>query len=176
MCPGKRRFREGWELKRTTHLVSGIAMGALVSSLTQGDLPLHIAIGAFFGVAPDLDLLLAGLARRAHRSPASHSLLASSGFALIWAVALLVLRDQAAFDFLSGFPVMSTASVAFLASFLHASEDSLTIQGTKLLYPFSRKTFRGPVRYDDHTANLILSILAVFAILLSIEVDLSRLV
>lgn len=166
--------REGCTTKRSTHLVSGIAAGAVIGSFVGGDIVLHMAVGAAFGVLPDLDLLFSGFGRRVHRSPASHSLLASALMAGAWALSLAVAPGISGLDHLSSWPISSTAAVAFLASLLHAAEDSMTLYGCKLLFPLSSRTFRGPVRYDDLAANLGLVVLALFVIVISLQLDLSR--
>jgi membrane-bound metal-dependent hydrolase YbcI (DUF457 family) len=134
-----------------------------------------MVLGAAFGLVPDLDLLLSGFGRKVHRSPASHSLMASFILGILWMTALIILRDRLSFDLLQGIPIPSTSLVVFFSSFLHAAEDSLTLYGTRLLFPISKRTFRGPVRYDDYFANLALCALAALLILVSLEFDFYRL-
>ena len=129
---------------------------------------LLIAVGAFFGILPDFDLLLSPLFRGAHRSAGSHSLLASAVASASWVVLLVfvapVLDSSLVAD---GDTVASTTVVAFLSMFVHAAEDSLSIGGCRLFYPLSKRRFRGPVRYDDIVANSVLMAAAVAVILAS---------
>lgn len=162
----------GCTTKRTTHLVTGLAAGALVASLVGGDHVVHMAVGALFGVLPDLDLLFSGLGRRVHRSAASHSLLASALMTAAWAALLVFSSGSTWLDPIGTWPVVSTSAVAFLASFLHTAEDSMTLYGCKLLFPLSGRTFRGPVRYDDVAANSVLLVSALVVIAVSVQFDL----
>jgi len=108
---------------------------------------LFAGLGAAFGTLPDLDILLqdAGVAR--HRSVLSHSLLASTAFALLCYVLWL---------YYPAFVPQWTWAVAFAATFLHTTVDSLTFSGTQLLFPFTRKNFSGSVGYDNTAANVAL--------------------
>ena len=150
--------------KRTAHLLSGMAVGACVSfALGYGFFEL-VLIGGVFGIAPDFDLALALVWRNAHRSAGSHSLLASGGAAVAWYAALRI--TDGSIQLLEGEAlILASAGVVFLAAFIHALEDSLTVKGCRLLYPFSKKRWRGPVRYDDIPSNLIISMLSVIVIL-----------
>lgn len=126
-----------------------------------------MAAGAVFGVLPDIDILFSGFGKGVHRSPATHSLLASAIMSLAFLSLITVVDgnlDPNPFSELSLAPMVA---VAFLASFLHSGEDSLTSYGCRLFYPFSRRVFRGPVRYDDWAANGILSLIAIAAMLAS---------
>lgn len=154
-------------MKRTTHLVTGVAVGAVVASFVGGDRLLFMALGGAFGVLPDLDLLFSWADRRVHRSAASHSLLASSLMAGAWALCLWAAPVVSGLEALSSWPLASTAAVAFLASFLHSAEDSFTVYGCRLLFPLSSHKFKGPVRYDDVPANAAMTLIAVFVIALS---------
>lgn len=125
-----------------------------------------VMVGGFFGILPDFDLMLSPLWRGAHRSVASHSLLASFLAAGGWFVVLrLVIEPWGLMD-ATGL-LLPSILVAFSASFAHAAEDSLTRQGCVLLYPLSRRRLRGPVRYDDVATNTLISLCAVLALLLS---------
>jgi membrane-bound metal-dependent hydrolase YbcI (DUF457 family) len=154
--------------KRTTHLLSGAAVGAAVSVAVPCDPYLLIAVGALFGIAPDFDLLLSPLFRGAHRSAGSHSLLASFVASASWAVVLVfvapALDPSLAADENT---LASTTAVVFLSMFVHAAEDSLSIGGCRLFYPLSKRRFRGPVRYDDIATNSVLMAIAVAVILAS---------
>jgi membrane-bound metal-dependent hydrolase YbcI (DUF457 family) len=153
-------------MKRTTHALTGMAIGAVLSEVSGSDWLQLVAIGAAAGLIPDIDVLLAPLSRRAHRSIWTHSLFASVLLSGIWfAVVLTALRG-------TGLPFAgdgaATASIAtvFFASFAHAGEDSATIQGCRLLYPLTRRRFSGPFRYDDIVTNWLISI-ASLAVLLA---------
>jgi len=154
-------------LKRTTHLLTGVAIGSLVSLLFRQDTISLMAIGAAFGVLPDIDILLSGFGKRIHRSPATHSLLASSIMALVWLLLVVPMGQVLNPNPFSGVPLLPSTAIAFLASFLHSAEDSLSVYGCRLFYPVSRRVFRGPVRYDDWAANGVLSFVAVAAIVAS---------
>lgn len=161
-------------MKRTTHMLSGVAIGALVASLL-GEEPLGLMLlGGLFGTVPDLDMVVARMGLDVHRSPASHSLLAAVLLSVGWAVALASagdVLDEAG----AGIPLWPSAAVVLLSVFLHAAEDSVTRAGCRLLFPLSRRVFRGPVRYDDVVANASLSALALLVLLISLTNDLSKL-
>ena len=75
-------------MRRTTHLLSGVAVGAVASSLIGRESFDLYVIGAAFALFPDADLLFARLSRRIHRSPASHGLLASLMAGVTWGILL----------------------------------------------------------------------------------------
>ena len=144
-----------------------MAVGALASSvLGDAQLPLF-AIGAFFGILPDFDLVLSPIWPRAHRSAGSHSLIAAAAIAAAWYAALVFVLEPYGVLVL-GSAAEASAAVAFGAAFLHAAEDSLTHQGCRLMYPLSRRRWRGPVRYDDIASNAILSLASITIIWLSV--------
>jgi membrane-bound metal-dependent hydrolase YbcI (DUF457 family) len=152
-------------MKRTTHILSGVASGVAISVMTGEDLLTLGAVAAIAGIAPDFDLLFAAVSRRIHRSPASHSLLAAVLMALAWLSALSVLMHWTGSERIdAGFILASTLAV-FLSAFLHAAEDSLTLAGCALFYPLSRRRWSGPVRYDDVVANALLSSAAALVII-----------
>ncbi len=134
-----------------------------------------MVLGGFFGIFPDFDIIFSGLGRRVHRSAASHSLLASSIFALAWAVLLMTVSGMPHLSWLDAIPLVPSTVVVFLASFVHTLEDSLTFQGCRLFYPLSLRKYKGGVRYDDVAANAILTVIAVGVTLLFIQIDLSSL-
>jgi membrane-bound metal-dependent hydrolase YbcI (DUF457 family) len=149
-----------------------MAIGAILSKVVGSSWLELVFLGAAAGLLPDIDVFLTPLSRKAHRSVWTHSLSASVLFSFVWLViALLVLRG-------TGLPFADTAIVAasvgtvFLSSFAHAGEDSLTVQGCKLLHPITGRRFSGPFRYDDVVANAILSVvsLAVIFVCLNISV------
>jgi membrane-bound metal-dependent hydrolase YbcI (DUF457 family) len=151
------------QTKRTTHLVSGIAAGAAISAFAGGGDIEFLLVGGLFGILPDFDIALTPLWARAHRSAGSHSLLAAACMAAAWYIIVRTLvSDLGLFDTAEG--VVASAATAFAAAFVHAAEDALTKQGCLLLYPLSRRRFRGPVRYDDLVANTALTFLA-FAVI-----------
>ena len=137
-----------------------------MSSLTGADPYALMVIGAFFSIVPDFDILLSGLSRRVHRSPATHSLLAAVLLAVAW---WMVTTNVA---LLSSVPSVPSASVVFLSVFLHAVEDAATFQGCRFLYPVSRRLYKGVVRYDDRAANAVLIVLAAAVTLVALRADL----
>ena len=145
-----------------------MAVGALVSPMFEDAQLLLIAVGGFFGILPDFDLVLSPLWRRAHRSAGSHSLIAAASMGVAWYAAVVFVIEP--YSILSlGSAAEASAAVAFGAAFLHAAEDSLTVQGCRLMYPLSRRRWRGPVRYDDIASNAILSLVSVAIVWLSIR-------
>ena len=154
-------------MKRTTHLLTGIAIGSLVSLLFHQDTISMMAVGAAFSVLPDIDILLSGLGKRVHRSPATHSLLASIIMALAWMVLVGPTGRSLDPNPFSGIPPLPSGAIAFLASFLHSAEDSLSIYGCRLFYPISRRVFKGPVRYDDWATNALICFVALAVIVAS---------
>ncbi len=161
-------------MKRATHMLTGAAMGAFVASLMGEDPVGLMVLGGVFGTVPDLDVMVARLGFDVHRSPASHSLMASVILAAGWAIALTAVGDT--LDELGGwFQLWPSTIVVLSSTFLHAVEDSMTRAGCKLMYPLSRKILRGPVRYDDVAANAALSAIALLLMLVSLANDLSPL-
>jgi membrane-bound metal-dependent hydrolase YbcI (DUF457 family) len=146
--------------------MTGIAVGASVSALAGTEPYALLVLGAVFGIAPDFDILLSGLSRRVHRSPATHSLLAAVLLAVAW---WMVTTNMA---LLSSVPAVPSASVVFLSVFLHAAEDAATFQGCRFLYPVSRRRYKGVVRYDDRAANAVLIVLAAAVTLVALRADL----
>jgi membrane-bound metal-dependent hydrolase YbcI (DUF457 family) len=150
--------------KRATHLLSGMAVGALASFILGEASPELVAVGGLFGILPDLDIALSSVWPGAHRSAGSHSLMAAMLMALAWySVVVLILNPAGVLT--AGSVGAASAAVAFVAAFVHAMEDSLTRHGCRLLYPLSRRRWRGPVRYDDIASNAALSLIAVLALL-----------
>ncbi|UCE91753.1 MAG: metal-dependent hydrolase [Methanobacteriota archaeon] len=153
-------------MKRITHALSGAAVGASVSLVTGEHTLSLAAIGAVAGVVPDVDAAIPLLSRRIHRSAATHSVLAAAMLALAWVVVLsglshLVPQVQPETEY-----VLSSGLAVFASAFVHAVEDSLTVAGSRLFYPFSRRRWRGPVKYDDPIANAALSAAAAVALVL----------
>jgi len=157
-------------------MLSGVAAGAVVTSLFGLESFDLYVVGAFFGILPDFDVLLSGFGRGVHRSPASHSLIASVAATAIWVLLLFAIKDMSSLQILCRAPISSSALTAFCASSLHVLEDSFTRQGCRALYPLSRRSFRGPVRYDDKAANAVLSLVALAMILVALQVDLHSVV
>jgi membrane-bound metal-dependent hydrolase YbcI (DUF457 family) len=141
-----------------------MAVGALASLMIREGVLELMVIGGFFGILPDFDLLFSHIWNRAHRSVGSHSLIAAGMMALAWYLVVRFIVEPQGFVEL-GSLLMPSAVVAFAASFLHAAEDSMTKQGCRLLYPVSRRRFRGPVRYDDLATNSILYLAATVVII-----------
>ena len=154
-------------MRRVTHMALGAAAGALISS-AAGQPPLFLAVvGGFFGVVPDLDLLVSCLGKNVHRSPATHSLLASILFACAWAVAVSFESRLFGTEQLDAVPLWLSSLAVFGSAFLHAASDSATIHGCILMFPLTRRRYRGLVRYDDVAANSLLLILSVAVIAVS---------
>ncbi|UCE44862.1 MAG: metal-dependent hydrolase, partial [Methanobacteriota archaeon] len=158
--------QRGAHTKRSTHLLTGVAVGAAASVLLDGELVL-LLVGGVAGMLPDLDLLLVPLLRRAHRSPWSHSLGASLMTTGAWLAILLVVARWIGLEPIYQVSVSASAAVVFIASFLHSVEDALTRYGCQLLHPLSRRIYRGPFRYDDMAANAVLLLLSLILIMLS---------
>ena len=150
-------------MKRITHLLTGMAVGAAASRLLDGGLEL-VLLGALAGVLPDLDVLLKPLHPEVHRSAWSHSIgasmAASAALLLFMTVLSPVLLDWDIGETES----LACAGVVFLSMFMHSAGDSFTRSGCRLLYPFSKRRFSGPFRYDDVVANATLSLAAMAAI------------
>lgn len=161
-------FKGDGTSKRTTHMLSGAAVGAAVSAVVPCDPYGLIAVGALFGILPDFDLALSPLFRGAHRSAGSHSLLASAIASASWAALLMFVVPALGPTVAVGeSTIVATTAVVFLSMFVHALEDSLSVGGCKLFYPLSNRRVRGPVRYDDLVANSVLAATAVGVIIAS---------
>ena len=148
----------GWgaRTKRTTHLLTGIAIGAAASFALGGGLPLVI-IGGIAALLPDLDVLLVPIFRNAHRSPWSHSIGAAFFSSMIWLVAFAVVLPEIGLRSMELFFATTSAAVVFLGVFAHAAEDAMTRSGCQLMFPLFRRRFRGPFAHDDVVANALLS-------------------
>jgi len=134
-----------------------------------------VAIGCLFGVLPDIDIIVSGLSRTAHRSPVTHSLLGAFLFTISW-VAFYIGGDAVlAAGFSMGVPLSASSVTVFFAAFLHAVADTVSFSGCKALYPLSSRKFRGPVRYDDWAANTALMVVAIGVMLTAANTDLTGL-
>ncbi|MGQ9588562.1 MAG: metal-dependent hydrolase [Thermoplasmata archaeon] len=160
-------------MRQVTHILTGAAVGALFASLFDFGALDFMILGGVFGTAPDLDVLFSGFGRRVHRSAATHSIVASVGFAIAWIAILIATNKLVAFSPLDSFELAQSSLVVFLSTFLHAAEDSVTVYGCRILYPISMKVYRGVVKYDDWAANTALFIIGAAVILLCLEIDLS---
>ncbi len=152
-------------MKRTTHALTGMAIGAALSEATGGNWLQLVPIGAAAGLIPDIDVLLAPLSKKAHRSIWTHSLFASVLLSGIWCVVLLTALPGIGLPFDNNGVAAASIATVFFASFAHAGEDSITIQGCRLLYPITRRRFAGPFRYDDIVANSLISIASMVVLL-----------
>jgi membrane-bound metal-dependent hydrolase YbcI (DUF457 family) len=148
-----------------------MAIGAVLSKVVGSSWLELVFLGAAAGLLPDIDVFLISLSRKAHRSVWTHSLFASVLFSFVWfMIAQMVLRGP-------GLPFANTAAAAasvatvFLASFTHAGEDSLTVQGCKLLHPITGRRFSGPFRYNDVVANAIISIISLAVIFACLNIS-----
>ena len=154
-------------MKRITHALSGAAVGASISFAAGGDPLSLIAIGAVAGVLPDVDAVIPLLSRRIHRGPATHSVSAAATLALAWMIIITAISHLEQLVHPETVDVLLTGLVVFVSAFIHAAEDSLTVAGCKLFYPFSRRRWRGPVKYDDPVANATLSVIAAVVVVLT---------
>lgn len=127
-------------------------MGAIVSVIVSENTLLFAALGSVLGALPDIDIHFekAGLAK--HRGVWSHSLLSSILLAVTFVGAWHVFPDH--------IPFWAWA-VAFSATWIHTAADSLTVSGTYMFYPLSKKRFYGPARYNSILANVLFIIVCV---------------
>jgi membrane-bound metal-dependent hydrolase YbcI (DUF457 family) len=121
-------------VKKLTHIVVGATAGMLGYHLLQHlgvrldgrDLLLMAALGGFFGVVPDFDLIL-GV--KYHRSGVSHSLLSAALFSVFIFVGISAVgMDGLAF-------ARTAALTAFLAYLSHLAADAVTDAGVPLFWP-----------------------------------------
>lgn len=154
-------------MKRITHALSGAAVGASISFVTGEDPFSLVAVGAVAGVLPDVDALIPLLSRRIHRTPATHSVSAAAMLALAWTMLISAISHLEWTANPDTVYVLSTGLVVFVSAFVHAAEDSLTVAGCRLFYPFSRRRWRGPVKYDDPVANAALSAIAAVVLVMT---------
>jgi len=141
-------------VKYHTHLIIGATAGILIASYTGQSILLYAIIGGVAGVLPDIDIYADKAHIAAHRGAWSHSLLASVIAAILTFIPLYYLR----------FPTYSclwTSFTVFSAFFLHAIADTMTYSGTYLLYPLSKRRYRGFVRYDNIFINGFLIIVCI---------------
>lgn len=160
-------------MRWSTHALVGAAAGSVVASTVDSDFLILMTLGGLFGVLPDVDMVAGGLSREVHRSPATHSLLGASIFTALWVSFLLVIQALTGQESIVVIPMFSSSLTVFLASFLHAAADTVSVSGCRALYPLSKRKFKGPVKYDDWAANSAVSLVASGAILLSTTLDLS---
>ena len=154
-------------MKRITHALSGAAVGSTISLIACEEPLSLIAIGTVAAVVPDIDAMIPLLSGRLHRSPATHSVLAAAMLALAWTALLSAFSHLAPPVQQEMAYIASTGLVVFASAFVHAAEDSLTVAGCRLFYPFSRRKWRGPAKYDDPVANATLSVVAAVVLVLT---------
>ncbi len=160
-------------MRWSTHALIGAAAGSVIASASgSGFIPLML-IGGLFGVLPDIDIVASGLSRTAHRSPATHSLFGAAALTAVWVVVYLGASIFMWSEHAVPVSLSLSSMTVFSSAFLHAAADTASFSGCRALYPFSRRKFRGPVRYDDWAANSAMSLLALAVILVSGSVDLS---
>ena len=155
----------GARTRRITHLLTGAAIGAGASFILDGELLLPI-IGMIAAMLPDLDVLPSRLYRRAHRSPWSHSIGASAVCCVAWVFVSITVLPGMGFQPAKASFIVASGMVIFISVFVHAVEDAMTRHGCILLFPLSRRRFRGPFAYDDVVANATLSAASVACTLL----------
>ncbi len=126
-------------------------------------------------MVPDVDILLSGISKTAHRSAATHSFLGAAMITVLWITLSLGLDSLGAQAYLPSVPLVVSSATVFLAALLHAAADALSTSGCRMLFPFSRRRFRGPVKYDDWAVNLSLALVAAGAIMISSAFDLGAL-
>lgn len=146
-------------MKYHTHLIIGATAGILIASYTGQSVLLYAIIGGVAGVMPDMDIYADKAHIAAHRGAWSHSLLASVIASILTFIPLYYLK----------FPTYSslwTSLTVFSAFFLHAIADTMTYSGTYLLYPLSKRKYKGFVRYDNPVANAGLILLCLAALIL----------
>lgn len=160
-------------MRRSTHALVGAAAGSVIASASGSDFISLMLIGGLFGVLPDIDILVGGVSRSAHRSPATHSLLGAAALTVVWVIIYLGASTILGPEHAVPVPLSAGSATAFSSAFLHAAADTASLSGCKALYPLSRRRFRGPVRYDDWAANSAISLVALAVILASGAVDLS---
>ena len=145
-------------MKYSTHFIVGLTAGLLFARYLGGGYILMGLAGALFGVLPDSDIALSRLHIAEHRGAYSHSLGSS--------VILGIAAGLSAF-YIFDMEIRTSALMAILAfasSFLHVLVDSMTYSGTYMLWPITRRRFRGWVRYDSITANLAVISLCVLSL------------
>ncbi|MDH4123332.1 MAG: metal-dependent hydrolase [Thermoplasmata archaeon] len=157
-------------MKLRTHLAIGAGVSSLLASFLISNMDSFTALVFFAAVAsllPDIDSLFSPLFQNAHRSPLSHSLVGSVLLSSLIVAATIVI-EQIAQVSLTGTDYLVILSVCLASCISHPLLDSLTIKGVVLLWPFSRRRYRGSVRYDNVIVNsfLVFLGLALFTIAL----------
>ncbi len=145
-------------MRWSTHFIVGATAGLIMAKYTGTDYLLMSSAGALFGVLPDADIILDTLGVGKHRGAYSHSLGSSIFLGILTsAVAYMVFAFTMKESIYMG-------TLAFSASFLHTLADTLTYSGTKLLWPFSSKRFRGFVKARNIGANLLIIFLCIVVV------------
>ncbi len=152
-------------MKRFTHMVVGVAVGMALGHVFSSvfhfcpvgpcdAVYLGGVLGAFFGVLPDADVIFHGAGPLRHRGVWSHSLLSSTVLSLLAGSGVFAVENMGVYNFEPAWWwSFFVGSVAFFASFFHTWADSLTRGGAYLLFPLSRRKFRGRWRYDSFIPN-----------------------
>ena len=140
-------------MKYHTHLIIGATAGIIIASHTGQSMPLFAIIGGIAGVLPDMDIYADKIHVAAHRGAWSHSLMASILAAIISFAPLYYMG----YGMFSAYVTITV----FSAFFLHAIADTMTYSGTYLLYPLSKRRYRGFVRYDNIFMNSFLIIICI---------------
>ncbi len=145
-------------MKYHTHLIIGATAGVIIAYHTGQFIPLFAIIGGVAGVMPDMDIYADKLHVAAHRGAWSHSLMAS--------VIAAILSFAPLYYFGYGMFSVYVSLTVFAGFFLHALADTLTYSGTYLLYPLSKRRYKGFVRYDSIAMNYFLILLCVAVLVL----------
>ncbi len=145
-------------MKWSTHFVVGATVGLIFAKYTGMDYILMGLVGALFGVLPDADVMLDVLGIAEHRGAYSHSIFSSILFGIIVGpVAHFVFSFSLKTSVLLGL-------LASAASFSHVLTDALTYSGVRIFWPFSKKKYRGFIRYNNIPANLLIILLCLLAL------------
>jgi len=161
-------------MRPSTHLLSGGAIGALVGSASGFNLLELLVIGAIAGIVPDADRIVGFLRRRSYEPSQSHSLVGATVITVAWLALYLLVRLEPSNPF-ETVPVLWSAVVVFLASFLHAGLDAMTALGCRLWLPFSDVNVAGTIEADEPYANMAAAVVCICAILFAMLVDIDSL-
>ena len=145
-------------MRWSTHFIVGATAGLVMAKYTGTDYLLMGSAGALFGVLPDADIILDTLGIGEHRGAYSHSLGSSIFLGILASVTAYMVFAFTVKE------AIYMGVLAFSASFLHTLADTLTYSGTKLLWPFSNKRFKGFVKARNIGANLLIIFLCIVLI------------
>ncbi len=148
-------------MKWSVHFVVGATVGLIFAKYTGTDYTLMGLTGALFGVLPDADIMLDAVGIARHRGAYSHSIFSSILFGII--------VGPVAYFLFSFSPKTSVllGLLASAASFSHVLTDTLTYSGVRIFWPFSKKKYRGFIKYDNIPANLLIIVLCLLLLYLT---------